>query len=158
MKRIASPGRGFSLLEAILATGIFVGAMAVLGQLVQLGLMSARSAKMATIGQLRCESKMEECVARIEAWEDATTAIPFSDDPRWQWTAQTEKTEVPNMVRLTILVEHLDQEEAPDFEVQLSRWVPAPPADGAESDDDAAKVPITIREMLGLGPPKEAGK
>jgi hypothetical protein len=158
MRRFPSSVQGFSLLEAIIATGIFVGAMAVLGQLIQLGLLSSWSAKLATIGQLRCESKMEECVARIEPWEAATSAVPFVDDSRWQWTAVADKTEVPGMVRLTILVEHLDDEEAPDFEVQLSRWVPSPPAEGSEDAAEGAEVPITIREMLGLGAGGEAKK
>ena len=56
------------------------------------------------------------------------------------------------------LVEHTDEEDAPDFEVRLSRWVPAPPAEGSEDASEGDAAPITIREMLGLGPAEEPKK
>ncbi len=80
----ASPySRGFSLLEVILALAILAGSMAVLGQLVQLGMTHARAAEDMTQAVIACESIMAEivCGARTEtaAYQSPYDAIVDED-------------------------------------------------------------------------------
>ena len=51
---------GFSLLEVILALAILIGILAVLSELVGLGVRNARVARAMTQAQLLCESKLAE--------------------------------------------------------------------------------------------------
>lgn len=141
--------RAFSLLEAILASGIFIAAMAVLGSLIDLGLFSARLAKLATMGQLRCESKIEELAAGIEPLV-AGEAVPFPDDDAWRYSVEIAPTEIPTLVKVVVRVEHMADEETPDYECRLARWlaIPPPPAPAAP---EAPGVPVTIAELLGVG-------
>ena len=68
--------RGFSLLEVILALGILVGAMAVLGELARHGLDSARIARDSAMAQLLCESKLSEITAGLIRPEPVSN-VPF---------------------------------------------------------------------------------
>jgi general secretion pathway protein I len=56
---------GFSLLEVILALAILTGAVAVLGEIVRLGIRNAQVARDTTQAQLLCESKLAEITAGI---------------------------------------------------------------------------------------------
>lgn len=154
--RAACRRRGLSILEVIIATAIFVASVAVIAQLFDLGLAAARSSKLATIALLRCESKIDELVAGIEPLISSPAAVPYADDPLWQWTVAAEPTEVPGLLRVTVRVEHLDTQEQIDFAYELTRLITDPayrasvyqPGPGGVGQPTA----ITIPEMLGLTP------
>lgn len=141
--------RGFSLLEAIFATAIFVAAMAAIGALLDLGLFSIRSAERSTIALLRCESKLEELSAGLEPlWSAESQA--FLDDPSWSWSLALEETGLPTLVKATVQVEHrADEQGEVDASCRLSRWLCSRPE--ATTAEATEPVPITIRELLGLG-------
>ena len=160
---------GLSILEAIVATAIFVGALAILGQLLDLGLLATDINRMNTLALLRCESKIEEVVAGIEAPISTTTPTPYLDDPRWQWTMSVEPTEVAGLLRLTVRVEYLEnalqtqtgeaveeEPDEPDFSFQLTRlFINRWPGESSGRRRSGRRGrgrarTITIREMLGL--------
>ena len=149
--------RGLSLLEAILATGIFIASMALIGELLQLGLLATRSNRETTIALLRCESKMEELVAGIESLELVDEAIPFPEDPNWQWMVEVEPTEVEGLLWVSVVVERLDENDEPDLEQRLTRLMTDPSLRDllvARSEQEGERVPVTIRRLLGLGAPE----
>lgn len=159
--------RGLSLLETIVATAIFVAAIAAIGALLDNGLNSVRINDLATIALLRCESKMEEVVAGIEAIPEETSltaaATPYEDDPRWQYRIVSEPTNVAKLLRVTVVVEYREDpadttNEEPDFAETLVRLVVDPAARGLSSpEEEEERQPVQIRELLGLGSSDQGG-
>lgn len=154
-KHVNGSRHGMTLLEVIVATALFVGGMAIIGQLLRLGLLTAESNKRTTQGLLRAESKMEELVLGIEGLA-AEGPVSFEDDERWRWSIVSASTPVEGLIRLELKVEHLrseDQEEELDFEYRLNRWMVAPEFRSPpweEASPGGTPTPMTVREMLGL--------
>ena len=98
--------KGLSLLEAIIAIGIFIGAMAMIGQLLNSGLRMIDIGERDTMALLRCESKMEEIVAGIVPInaEMPKEPIPDREDPRWRSRVIVEPTSVEGLVKVTVTV------------------------------------------------------
>jgi prepilin-type N-terminal cleavage/methylation domain-containing protein len=149
------PRKGMTLLEVIVATAIFVGGMAILGQLLQFGLMASRANQRKTIALLRAESKMEELASGMLLLEAMDEPIPFEDDWSWTWSIAVEPTPIQGLMLVALRVEHRENEEdeAADVDFELSRLIVDPqwrlppelgPAEGL------APTPITVPEMLGL--------
>ncbi len=82
----------FSLLEVVLALAILVGAIAVTGELVRLGTLSAASARDLTQAQLICESKLAEITSGITPPRPClmprTSSIRSGSTP-WRWPRPT---------------------------------------------------------------------
>lgn len=157
MKQVSANARpGLSLLEAIVSTAIFVAAMAVIGQLLDDGLRQVEFNERATMGLLRCESKMEEVVAGIQGLNDSAAATPTSypDDPHWKWSLLVEPTEVEGLLRVSVIVDYFEQwdavDEEPNYEESLTRLVPDPSFAAASVPPEAPTGTITIPEMLEL--------
>lgn len=149
---------GFSLLEAIVAVGIFIGSMALIGQLLDVGLRMVDVDKYETQALLRAESTMEEIVAGIRPINLEGTREPIIDldDPRWRTHILIEPTEVESLLRVTVVTEFLADpaattEEEATHRQSLTRlvadWsllaVPATPGGPAGT--------ITVPQMLGIG-------
>lgn len=80
--------RAFSLLEVILALGILVGALAVIGELVRSGLRNAQIARDLSQAQLLCESRLAEIHAGAASAEPAgKTPVPNYQG----WLVSTER-------------------------------------------------------------------
>ena len=165
----ASRRNGLSLLEAIIAIGIFIGAMAMIGQLLDSGLRMIDIGERDTIALLRCESKMEEIVAGIVPIpaEMPKEPIPDREDPRWRTKVIAEPTSVEGLVKVTVTVSYQEKpegaaattsEEESLYEQSLTRLV---------VDTSSLKLTtvaplrgdgtITVPQMLGLpaaGAPK----
>ena len=67
--------RAFSLLEVLLALGIFLTAFVALSQLSSNGMNAAVEARLTTNAILRCESKLAELVAAVEPLEDVADQV-----------------------------------------------------------------------------------
>lgn len=149
---------GLSLLEAIVAVGIFVGSMALIGQLLDTGLRTVDMGTRETIGLLRCESRMEEIVAGIVPIDTGTAAAgtPDLDDPHWRTTVLAEPTPVEGLLRVTVVVDYLDNPESAEAEESqysqsLTRLVVDPSLLSAtQLPTERATGTITIPQMLGL--------
>jgi len=152
--------RGLSLLEAIIAIGIFIGAMAMIGQLLDAGLRMIDLGERETIALLRCESKMEEIVAGIVPInaDMPKEPVPDREDPHWRTAVVVEPSSVEGLVKVTVTVSYQENigaaataEEENPYQQSLTRLVvdrsslklatvPTSRADGV----------ITIPQMLGL--------
>ena len=151
--------RGLSLLEVILGSAIFVAAMAVIGVLLDNGMLMLGQHERNTIGLLRCESKMEEVVAGIQSVGEALPAqpTPYEDDPRWRWTVVVEPTPVAGLLRAVVVVDYFEDPAAvgedPDYRETLTRLIVDPAMLETRSEESAeVEGTITIPEMLGLPP------
>ncbi len=156
MRRVDHPA-GFSLLEAIIAVGIFVASMAFIGQLLDVGIRLADQGKERTQALLRCESTMEEIVAGIRPIAvDASTAE--KDDPvdrRWKTTVSAEETNVAGLLRVTVTVKFFEDpestgDEEPKVLESLARLVVdrTPPA--ASLIKDGAGASVTLPTLMGI--------
>ena len=73
--------RAFTLLEVILALSILVVSMAVLGELVRSGLISAQRARDLSRATLLCEGKLAEVTAMAGTTEpQAISSAPFETE------------------------------------------------------------------------------
>ncbi|NOX57031.1 MAG: hypothetical protein GXP27_21850 [Planctomycetes bacterium] len=116
---------GLTLLEVILALGIFLGSIAVLSQLISTGVRAAVQARWQTQAILRCESKMEEIVAGIEPLQDVSEA-GFEDDEEdaWRWSLTVAPGAEENLYELTVTVWRLGNEgdESNQVSYTLTRY------------------------------------
>jgi len=81
----------FSLLEVILALGILVGALAVIGELVRSGLRNAQMARDLSLAQMLCETRLAEIHAGAASAEPAGKS-PIADHPGWLASIEREST------------------------------------------------------------------
>lgn len=117
---------GFSLLEILLATTILLAAIAVLGQLAQLGLRNAAEAsKLARARQL-CQNKLEAIVLGIDAAESIKDT-PLKEAPDWLYTVALEPIDRDGMVAVRVSVKEDLPEQSRSVEFSLVRWLPTEP-------------------------------
>ena len=94
---------GFSLLEVVLALAILVGSIAVMGELIRLGTLSAANARDLTQAQLICESKLNEIAAGIMPAEPVSYAM-YELDPEWLYSVELAAVDIPGLVMLRVTV------------------------------------------------------
>ena len=99
---------GFTLFEIVLALGIFLSSMAALSQLPSNGMRAAVLAQRQTEAMVRCESKLSEVMAGVEA-QRATTNVAFPDDPKWVWRMNVRESQFPGVLLLEVRVSHWEQ-------------------------------------------------
>lgn len=167
MMRAALPSRfGLSLLEVILASAIFVASVAVMGHMLDYGMLIVRRSDRDAIGLLRTESKMEEIVAGIQPLEAESRATPefvtYDDDPRWRWSIASVPTPVAGLLRVTVEVAYFDDPEAtheePDNVWTLTRLVTDPALFRPAKEELIEPAgTITVPEMLGIDQPSPGG-
>jgi general secretion pathway protein I len=95
--------RGLTLFEVVLALAIFLAALAALSQLTTNGVRAAMRARLQTQAIIRCESKLAEVIAGVEAF-DPVASQRFVDDPRWIWSLSITPTEHPDLIDLEVTV------------------------------------------------------
>lgn len=117
--------RGITLFEVLLALGIFLGAIAAIGQIINVGTLAATEGQLRSEAVLRCQSKLAEVISGIEPIA-AVQKQPFADDARWQWSLAVIDGPHPDLLQLDLSVTHqrLNRTENADF--TLSRLVRNP--------------------------------
>lgn len=117
--------RAFSLLEVLLALGIFLMSFVALSQLSTNGMNAAIDARLKTKAVLRCESKLAELVAAIEPLEDAADQ-PFQDDELWTWTVQIAAGPHADLQQVTVIVNYEGANELASTSFSMSRLIRDP--------------------------------
>jgi Tfp pilus assembly protein PilV len=124
-RRPAVPRQGLSLLEVLLALGIFLIALTGIGQLISLGSRSAVEARLEAEATLRAESILQELLAGVQPLQ-ATAATAFPDDANWQWTAEVVEGPHVDLVQVTVTVFRQDLDNLDRGAVRLTRLVRDP--------------------------------
>ena len=105
--------RAFTLLEVLLALAILVGSLAVVGELADQGLNSARHAAALAEAQLLCESKLAEFTAGA-AVPGAVESLPLDVDGAWLYSVAVEPTTGESLLTVRVTVsENLPPEKHP---------------------------------------------
>ena len=127
MKRRYTPKlrrRGLTLLEVILATAIFLGALTAILQLMSLGHDSRISAKLDAEAALRCETRMGRLVAGMD--ELTADSQPFEDNENWIWTTEVNDGGATDLLLVSVRVEHAATEQLPNSSFTLVRLMRDP--------------------------------
>ena len=123
MFAIRTNRRGLSLLEVILAVAILGGSMAVILELVNLGMRSAQAARLGSEANLHCDTKMAEMSAGIlELQSIGPTPIP--EDDQWVFFANVEESSTLGLLAVTMTVQQADIDDP--MTVQIVRYMPDP--------------------------------
>ena len=116
---------GLTLLEIILAMGIFLGAMAAIGQLMNNGISAATRSRLTTQAVIRCETVLAEFLAGVQAWESATE-VPFEDDSNWTWSVSISEGPLTDLLQLDVTVAHTGDSGLSTVSHTLTRYVRDP--------------------------------
>jgi type II secretion system protein I len=133
--------RAFSLLEIILALAILAGAVAVLGQLNRNGMESARLARDLTQAQLRCESKLAEIAAGLEAPESKQeTSFDDEDDSTargWLYSVEVNSAGQAGVLEVRVTVRQDPDVFSRPVQYTLVRWMLDPESVESTEEDDS---------------------
>lgn len=153
-RRSRNARRGLSLLEVIIATGILAASSVMLLGILSTGERHARQAQRRVLGQMLCQSKLDECLAG-PLIPTSADGDPIPGYPDWMCYVKETPTEMPGIVRLEVSVTRVDSgqekgqldpsRERKTFElVRLVRRTAKPQAIGGamNSDVEAASSPI----------------
>lgn len=118
--------RGLTLFEVVLSLGIFLGALAAVGQLISTGSRAAVQSQLRSKAILRCESKLAEVLASAETMQ-TVDEMPFEDDePGWTWSLQVAEGPHADLLELEVVVMHTGQNRLGDVSYSLRRYVRNP--------------------------------
>jgi Tfp pilus assembly protein PilV len=130
---------GFSLMEVLLATGILLACMVVLGELAAVGRRHARDAEQLSAAQLLCRSRLNEILAGAAPLE-SQEAAELPELPGWSQTVLVESLGNFGLSSVTVTVSRappaaLDTPEGGRGKsFSLTRWLHAPGRDTTPSD------------------------
>ncbi len=135
--------RGFTLLEVVLALGLFFGALAVLAQVLWNASRASIQGRLRAEGLIRCESKLAEVVAGIIPAQ-SQGPVPFSSDPldhNWTWQVITETSaKAPSLLHVQVIVAHSGQSSQSNASVSLQRWMRDPNELAAVAEEAALQA------------------
>jgi prepilin-type N-terminal cleavage/methylation domain-containing protein len=146
--------RGFSLLEVMIATGILLGAVLVLGELAGLGQRHSSTAEDLANAQWICQNKLNEILAGVASL-DAVDSAPLDDDVGWSYSVDVEPVGQVGLtsVRVTVFQDGGLNRSPQQF--SLVRWLrdpnyqasanPADQGDNANSSGNANADPLAPR-------------
>jgi hypothetical protein len=109
----------------VLALAILAGAIAVVGELVRVGSLSAARARDLTQAQLICESKLAEITSGI-APPDPVSGATYELDVDWLYSVEAVTADIPGLMMLRVTaVQNLAPEQRP-VEFSLTRLIQDP--------------------------------
>lgn len=128
--RPASPRRGLSLLEVLVALTIFLLSFVAIGRLVTLASDRALDVEQQSQATRLAQSKLNEVVAGALPLQGASGS--FDEDPDWQWSVDAEPGSVSSLWTVTVTVSR----PSPDGDITstLSQMVLDPSARGSAFD------------------------
>lgn len=145
---------GFSLLEILLALAILGGSLAVLSQIVDIGVTAAREARDLSVARILCQSKIAEILLDGTAGISPQSIPPtplesFDSESMSAFTYQVEVNPAPLDGLLAIRVSVVAGELSggpPIAEYSLTRWMidPLLGLEAAEMEEEAAAAGETL--------------
>ena len=120
-------GRGFSLLEIILALAILAGSLAALGEVMRLADQNAALTRDETQAQILASSVMDELVAGARTLAAVNQApLDYEMEEPWLHSILIEQTGYVELVAVRVLVEQQLDPLLQPARYELVRWLPNP--------------------------------
>lgn len=114
--------RGVSLLEVILALAILAGAMAAIGELLRVGARHATAAFEQSVGQLHCQSILDQIRAGVLPASSAQDA-PLPLDPDWLYSVEVQSLSLDGLLQVVVHARRADDTRSQPRLVTLVQWV-----------------------------------
>ena len=119
---------GLSLLEVMLALAILGGALAIIGELMRLGVRNAESARDLSTAQVFCEAKINEIAAGLLPPQPiASTPIEeiasLGADAPWLYAVDVEQIDQQGLISVKVTVTQDPSVAARPIEFSLVRWM-----------------------------------
>jgi general secretion pathway protein I len=143
---------GLTLLEIVLATALFLGAVSVLAQLIWNGQRAAVQARLRTEAAFRCETKLAELLAGAERFQPVQR-MTFPDDPQWSWSAEIGSGQLPELLHVVVTVRRQGNNPAANAEFSLARWTRDPALFAAAAQSQSQSRLTTSSPTTGAGTP-----
>ena len=124
---------GLSLLEVVFAITILGAALAVIGQLVQLGMRAGGSSRVQSYSQILADAKMAEIACGALPLE-SNSGMPIDDAPAWQYSVEVQPAEQIGLLVVQVSVQQTSSDRPVLFSVV--RFMPDP---NFELNDPAAE-------------------
>lgn len=124
--------RGFSLLEVMLAIGILLACLTVLGEMAYVGRKTAEDVEQLTTAQLLCQTQLNSILAGSLPWDSADHQ-PIADAPGWVYTVEIQPLDSFDLAELRVTVSPEptadDHQPTGGRQFTLVRWMrPSQPA------------------------------
>lgn len=121
-----SSRRGITLFEVVIALAIFLGALAIITQILQNGSRANVRSRLAAEAAMLADSKMNEIACGYLPLETVTRSAFETAGPEWTWSLTIGETEVLGLLELVVTVENLRPDGTPIESFQLSRLMRDP--------------------------------
>ena len=117
--------RGITLFEVLLALGIFLGALAAIGQIVDVGTVASNKGRLQSEAVLSCETKLAEVISGIEPLA-GVQGQSFADEADWTWSLTIADGPHPDLLHLSVEVSHARPNGTSNADFTLTRLVRDP--------------------------------
>lgn len=124
---------GMSLLEVILAIAILGGSLAVIFELVRIGMISAMETRVRSEANILCDAKMAEVSAGVLELQNVN-AMAVENRPDWLYYVDVQESSELGLLLVTVRVEQA--EAAEPVTVSITRFMPDPDYDPAAVEED----------------------
>ncbi|MCC7087063.1 MAG: hypothetical protein IT427_18845 [Pirellulales bacterium] len=145
--------RGLTLLEVILSLAILAGSVAVLGELMRTGMLSASDARDTTRAEIYASSIMSQVVAGALPLSSVSNAS-VSDDPNFVYSMTTGPVSAgqQGLLQVQVTVTRAIAPQKRPVEFSLTRWIVDPEmefnlASQAQANTDAAAQEKAAQEQ-----------
>ncbi|MEM7457091.1 MAG: prepilin-type N-terminal cleavage/methylation domain-containing protein [Planctomycetota bacterium] len=119
---------GLSILEVLLALAILGVSLAAIGTVVSSAYRNARRAEMRSDANLICDTKLAEFAAGAFGKPTSIGSTPVPEDPEWQFEVNVENSQIPGLLRATVIVGRTQNTEQ-NVMVMATRFIPDPDYD-----------------------------
>ncbi|MEZ6059057.1 MAG: hypothetical protein R3C19_01715 [Planctomycetaceae bacterium] len=97
---------GLTLLEVIIATAVFLGALSAIMQIFRLGADAEIMTQMDSEAVMRAESLMAELVIGVQPLQSVSGQAFEDGAPRWRYDVQVD-SEIEGLLRVSVTVNHV---------------------------------------------------
>ena len=126
---------GFSLLEVLLSIAILGGAMAVIGQLVNIGYRSAVEARIRSDANILVDGKMAEVSGGIIELQSVSASV-IDENPDWMFSVDVQDSGQLGLLMVVVTVEQTPNSAANPVSMSVVRFMPDPEYDPLDYIDE----------------------
>ncbi len=117
---------GLTLLEVMLSIAILGTSLAIIGQLVRIGIVHALNARLVSEANILCDAKMAELSAGVlELKSYGQTTI--QDNPKWNFSVGVQPSDEIGLFLVTLVISQNDTEDP--LSISVNRFMPDPEYD-----------------------------
>lgn len=123
---------GLTLLEVLVALGIFLMSFAVISRLVSVSADRALEVHQQGQAAQLCQAKLAEVAAGVVPLSGQND-VPFDEDPKFLWSVDATQADISGLWKVTVRV-HLEQSNGSRIECSLDRMLLDPSLRGSALD------------------------